>query len=122
MRVLRDGCTVSRHGLRPGRRVCGEAVREAIILLWEASDRVCGKRLKALLPLKAYCETNQIEFTRCRPYRKNDQAYVEQKNSAVVRRLVGYRRLEGLSAARELARDIFSADRVIGQLLTDVGL
>jgi hypothetical protein len=30
--------------------------------------------------LKAYCEANRIEFTRCRPYRKNDQAYVEQKN------------------------------------------
>ena len=29
----------------------GEAVREALILLWEASDRVCGKRLKALLPV-----------------------------------------------------------------------
>jgi hypothetical protein len=50
MRVLRDGRTGSRHGLRPGRRVYGEAVGEAIILLWEASDRVCGKRLKALLP------------------------------------------------------------------------
>jgi hypothetical protein len=35
MRVLRDGCTGSRHGLRPGRRVYGDAVREAILLLWE---------------------------------------------------------------------------------------
>src|SRR5262245_60092919 len=35
---------------------------------------------------------------------RNDQAYVEQKNGAVVRRLVGYRRLEGMAAARELAR------------------
>jgi hypothetical protein len=34
--------------------------------------------------LKAYCEANRIEFTRSRPYRKNDQAYVEQKNGAVV--------------------------------------
>ena len=259
MRILRDECTGSRHGLRPGRRVYGDAVREAILLLWEASDRVCGKRLKALLPvlvgamerhsrlkldpavragvlamsaatmdralapareksgalrrsrsaalpsvrraipvrtftdwddpapgfveadlvvhsgpstrgsyvqtlvltdvasgwtecapllvreqhlltevlkklkaelpfallgidtdndtvfinetLKAYCDTNQIEFTRCRPYRKNDQAYVEQKNGAVVRRLVGYRRLEGMSAARELAR-LYAAARL----------
>lgn len=255
MRVLRDGCAGSRHGLRPGRRVYGDAVREAILLLWEASDRVCGERLKALLPvlvgamerhsrlkldpavragvlamsaattdralapareksgalrrsrsaalpsvrraipvrtfidwdnpapgfveadlvvhsgpstrgsyvqtlvltdvasgwtecapllvreqhlltevlkklkaelpfallgidtvfinetLKAYCDTNQIEFTRCRPYRKNDQAYVEQKNGAVVRRLVGYRRLEGMSAARELAR-LYAAARL----------
>jgi hypothetical protein len=51
MRVLRSGRTGSRKALRPGRRVYGEAVREALILLWEASDRVCGKRLKALLPV-----------------------------------------------------------------------
>ena len=30
-----------------------------------------------------------IEFTLCCPYRKNDQAWVEQKNGAVVRRIVG---------------------------------
>jgi len=33
------------------RRVYDEAVLEALIVLWEASDRVCGKRLKALLPV-----------------------------------------------------------------------
>ena len=53
----------------------------------------------------------RIEFTRCRPYRKNDQAHVEQKNGAVVRRLVGYRRLEGMAAARELAR-LYAAARL----------
>jgi hypothetical protein len=51
MRVLRSGRTSSRNVLRSGRRIYGEAVREALILLWEASDRVCGKRLKALLPV-----------------------------------------------------------------------
>ena len=35
-----------------GRRcVYGEAVTEGLVVLWEASDRVCGKRLKALLPI-----------------------------------------------------------------------
>ena len=43
-------------------------------------------------------------FTRCRPWRKNDQAFVEQKNGAVVRRIVGHRRLEGLEAAAALSR------------------
>jgi hypothetical protein len=52
----------------------------------------------------AYCTANRIEFTRSRPYRKNDQAWVEQKNGAIVRRLVGYRRFEGLEAAAELGR------------------
>lgn len=36
-----------------------------------------------------YCKDNQIEHTRSRAYKKNDQAWVEQKNGAVVRRLVG---------------------------------
>jgi hypothetical protein len=59
----------------------------------------------------AYCEANEIEFTRSRPYRKNDQAWVEQKNGAVVRRLVGYRRLEGLAAAEALTR-LYAASRL----------
>ena len=33
---------------RPGRY--GDAVAEALLILWEASDRVCGKRLKPLIP------------------------------------------------------------------------
>ncbi len=32
------------------RRTYDEAVREALIVLWEAADRICGKRLKAVLP------------------------------------------------------------------------
>ncbi|MCK5922672.1 MAG: transposase family protein [Methylococcales bacterium] len=34
-----------------------------------------------------------IEMTRSRPYRKNDQAHVEQKNDTHVRQLLGYDRL-----------------------------
>ena len=33
-----------------GRRIYDEAVREAVIVVWEAADRICGKRLKAALP------------------------------------------------------------------------
>ena len=37
---------------RRGRRcVYDEAVTEGLVVLWEASDRLCGKRLKALLPV-----------------------------------------------------------------------
>ena len=42
--------------------------------------------------VKNYCAEAGLVFTRCRPYRKNDQAWVEQKNGAVVRHAVGYRR------------------------------
>ena len=51
-----------------------------------------------------YCLGHGIELTRSRPYRKNDQAWIEQKNGAVVRKLLGYRRFEGLAAARAIAR------------------
>jgi hypothetical protein len=54
--------------------------------------------------VRDYCKQAGIEFTRCRPYRKNDQAWVEQKNGAVVRRAIGHRRFEGLEAAAALAR------------------
>jgi hypothetical protein len=251
-RLLKQGKPRPRSAPRPGRRIYDEAVREALILVWESSDRICGKRLKSLVPVlveamerhghlklvdevrsrllsmsaatidrslreireqaggrkrrravasaslrrsvpvrtfsdwgdpppgffeadlvahsgprangsfiqtlvltdiatgwtecmpllfreqtlltevlsqmqarlpinvlgfdtdndsvfmnstvKDYCVTNRIEFTRSRPYRKNDQAWVEQKNGAIVRRMVGYRRFEGLEAAAELGR------------------
>ena len=41
-----------------------------------------------------YCLNEQITFTRSRPYQKNDQAHVEQKNWSVVRHTVGYDRWE----------------------------
>jgi len=53
--------------------------------------------------IKGWCEEAHVEFTRSRPYRKNDQAHVEQKNGAIVRRMVGYRRYAGIDAAAELA-------------------
>ena len=40
--------------------------------------------------LVRYCHRNEITFTRSRPYRKNDNCFVEQKNYSVVRRTVGY--------------------------------
>jgi transposase InsO family protein len=44
--------------------------------------------------LVRYCTENEITFTRSRPYRKNDNCFVEQKNYSVVRRAVGYRRYD----------------------------
>ena len=52
--------------------------------------------------LKRYCEDNQITFTRSRPWKKNDQAWVEQKNGAVVRSTIGYRRYTSEAAAQLL--------------------
>jgi hypothetical protein len=251
MRLLRGGVPNQRSSARPGRQIYDDAVRRALIVIWEASDRICGKRLRALVPImleamerhghlvlepearkgllamsaatmdralrnvrgqaggrtrrrtapsaavrrsvpvrtfsdwgdpvpgffeadlvahsgpvtkgsfvqtltltdiatgwtecapllvreqglltevlaelrkrlpfpllgfdtdndsvfmnetvRDYCQVAGIIFTRCRPYRKNDQAWVEQKNGAVVRRIVGYRRFEGVVAAAALA-------------------
>ena len=49
-----------------------------------------------------YTQQEHITFTRCRAYKKNDQAHVEERNGHVVRRLVGYDRFEGPAAARSL--------------------
>ena len=47
-----------------------------------------------------YCKENGIVFTRSRPYRKNDNCHVEQKNWHVVRRNIGYGRYEGNEAVK----------------------
>lgn len=54
--------------------------------------------------IRGRCEAAKVEFTRSRPYRGNDQAHVERKNGAIVRRMVGYRRSTGITAATGLAR------------------
>lgn len=54
-----------------------------------------------------YCTERKITFTRSRPYRKNDNCFVEQKNWPVVRQNVGYGRYDSareLEALRKLYR------------------
>ena len=52
--------------------------------------------------MKDYCDKEKITFTRTRPFRKNDNCYVEQKNWSVVRRYVGYARYETPEACAKL--------------------
>ena len=59
--------------------------------------------------LYAYCLEQHITFTRSRPFHKNDQAYVEQKNWSGVRQIVGYERYESpqaLAALRAIYADL----------------
>jgi hypothetical protein len=44
--------------------------------------------------LMRYCQRSNITFTRSRPYKKNDQAHIEQKNWDVVRKTIGYGRFD----------------------------
>ncbi len=53
--------------------------------------------------LVRYCREEHITFTRSRPYKKNDQAHVEQRNWTVVRQIIGYARYESPEALKLLA-------------------
>lgn len=58
-----------------------------------------------------YCKRQGIVQTRSRPYKKNDQARVEQKNWSVVRKLVGYDRYN-TRAALEALEDLYALVRL----------
>ena len=62
--------------------------------------------------LVEYCEANGIEFSRARPGRKNDQAWIEQKNGAIIRKVAGYDRYEGIEAGKILCK-LFNATRLL---------
>src|SRR6266516_2189812 len=68
-----------------------------------------GEFINALL--MRYCQTEQITFTRGREGLKADQCFVEQKNGAIVRQMVGHDRLVGEQAYRQL-RELYRAVRL----------
>lgn len=67
--------------------------------------------------MEAWCDRpgHQIVLTRSRAYQSNDQAWVEQKNGMLVRRVVGYQRLEGLEAAQVMG-ELYGALRLFTNL------
>jgi hypothetical protein len=87
-----------------------ERVRQGLPFTLQALDVDNGSEFVNETMIQ-YCLRNGIELTRSRPYRKNDQAWIEQKNGAVVRKLLGYRRFEGIAAAQALAR-LYGASRL----------
>ncbi len=58
-----------------------------------------------------YCQRWGITFTRSRSYKKNDSCYVEQKNWAVVRRVIGYDRFSSKAAFKAL-EDVYTLLRL----------
>ena len=56
--------------------------------------------------LYRYCRRERIQFTRGRPYKKDDNAHIEQKNWTHVRRLLGYLRYDS-PAALEAINDLY---------------
>jgi len=53
-----------------------------------------------------YCDRNKIFFTRSRPDRKNDNAYVEQKNNTHIRQWLGYGRYDTMEQLK-LINDLY---------------
>jgi len=50
IRVLGEEIAAAKM-VRTRNRLYDEAVRQSLTVLWEAADRICGKRMKALIPM-----------------------------------------------------------------------
>ena len=79
-----------------------ESVRARMPYKIKGLDSDCGAEFINAVMLR-YCQEKKILFTRSRPYKKNDQCKVEQKNWTVVRQNVGYDRFEGEEPRRILS-------------------
>jgi hypothetical protein len=56
--------------------------------------------------LKRFAESRKITFTRSRPYKKNDNAHIEQKNFTHVRKIIGYARFD-TKEQQDLLNDLY---------------
>ncbi len=56
--------------------------------------------------LYRYCDARAIQFTRGRPYKKDDNAHIEQRNWTHVRKLLGWERYDSIEA-REAINDLY---------------
>ena len=65
--------------------------------------------------LYRYCRTHQLQFTRGRPYKKDDNAHIEQKNWTHVRKLMGYVRYDS-EAARTAMNAVYADLRLLQNL------
>ena len=57
--------------------------------------------------LKTYCDERDLQFTRSRPYKKDDNAHIEQKNWTHVRKLIGWDRYDSPQALAAM-NDLYS--------------
>ncbi|MCL0106929.1 hypothetical protein M1N63_00655 [Thermodesulfovibrionales bacterium] len=70
-------------------------IRKRTPFEWRGLDSDNGQEFVNQILYK-YCQREKLEFTRSRPNRKNDNAYIEQKNWTHVRKLLGYLRYDTL--------------------------
>ena len=96
----RGSASVGQRAVPGGERVGGNRQTAAFPVLGIDSD---NDSVFINDTLTRYCADRGIEFTRSRAYRKNDQAWIEQKNGAVVRRFLGHERYSGQAAGQTIA-------------------
>ena len=88
-----------------GIRQALEEIRQALPFPLQGVDSDNGSEF-INAQLFRYCRSRAIQFTRGRPYKKDDNAHIEQKNWTHVRRLLGYVRYDS-GAAREAINDLY---------------
>ena len=102
------GWTETRAVLGRGQRAVQEAleaIRQALPFPLRGIDSDNGSEF-IHEHLYRYCRGRAIQFTRGRPYKKDDNAHIEQKNWTHVRRILGYVRYDS-EAAREAINDLY---------------
>jgi hypothetical protein len=65
-----------------------------------------------------YCQEAKIQMSRSRPYQKNDNCWVEQRNWTHVRKVAGYRRLD-TAGELEILRELYQSVTLYKVLPTD---
>jgi len=96
---------------------CQQGTKEAM----EAMRKRAPFRIREIHPdndsglinelLWKYCKSARIKMSRSRPYKKNDNAWVEQRNWTHVRKMVGYQRFDTTSEMMVL-RDLYAQLRL----------
>lgn len=99
-----EGDAVMGKGQRRALAAINEA-RERCPFVWREMHPDNGSNLMNYHILK-YAEREHIELTRSRPYKKNDNCFVEQKNSTHIRRGIGYLRYD-TEAQRVIISDLY---------------
>ena len=83
-------------------------IRERTPIDWKGLDSDNGSEFINDILYK-YCHREKIEFTRSRPSRKNDNAYIEQKNWTHVRKILGYLRYDTFTEL-SIINDLYRGD------------
>jgi hypothetical protein len=105
---IHTGWTETQAVLGKSQQVVAEAlemIREALPFRLQGIDSDNGSEF-INDHLYRYCQAREIQFTRGRPYKKDDNAHIEQKNWTHVRRLLGYVRYDS-AEAREAINHLY---------------